>query len=52
MFSKEADIFFEQPSNHRKSPGDFGVLYLLRRDIFLCMGTDPTTRHVIPYAAL
>ena len=52
MFSNEADIFFEEPSNNPGSPRDFGVLYLLRRDIFLCMGTDPTTRHAIPYAAL
>ena len=52
MFSKEADIFFEQPSSNRRSPGDFGILYRLRRDIFLCMGTDPNTQHAIPYAAL
>ena len=52
MFSKEADIFFEQPSSNRRSPGDFGVLYRLRRDIFLCMGIDPDSLQAIPYAAL
>jgi len=52
MFSKEADMFFEHPSSNRRSPGDFGILYRLRRDIFLCMGTDPNTQHSIPYAAL
>jgi hypothetical protein len=52
MFSKEADIFFEEPSNDRRSPGVFGVLYRLRRDIFLCMGIHPTTQNAISYAAL
>ena len=52
MFSREADIFFEHPSSSRRSPGDFGVLYLLRRDIFLCMGIDPSTQQPIPHATL
>jgi hypothetical protein len=52
MFSRQADIFFEQPSSNRRSPGEFGTLYRLRRDIFFCMGTDPSTQHTIPYAAL
>jgi hypothetical protein len=52
MFSKDADIFFENPSSSRRSPGDFGVLYRLRRDIFLCMGIDPSTQVAIPHATL
>lgn len=52
MFSADADAFFEQPNRIRKPPSVFGVLYLLRRDIFLCMGQNPNTGHPIPYAAL
>jgi hypothetical protein len=52
MFTVDADIFFEEPHSGRHSPGQFGVLYLLRRDIFRCMGIDPITRNPMNYMAL
>ena len=52
MFTADADIFFEEPHSGRHSPGQFGVLYLLRRDIFRCMGIDPITRNPMNYMAL
>ena len=52
MFSRDVDIFFEPLSNNRQSPGIFGVLFLLRRDIFRCMGIDPITRNPINNMAL
>ena len=44
MFSPDAKLFFEDPSTVRRPPNDFGILYLLRRDIFQCMGIDPDTK--------
>ena len=38
MFSTDADLFFLSPLTGLTTPNDFGVLYLLRRDINLCMG--------------
>jgi hypothetical protein len=32
-------LFFEDPQAYRQPPGDFGVLYLLRRDINSCVET-------------
>jgi len=52
MFSPDADIFFQEPQNYRNPPGAYGVLYLLRRDIFQCMGIDPTTKQPIPHSTL
>ena len=52
MFSRDADIFFEPLSNNRQSPGIFGVLFLLRRDIFRCMGLDPITKKPINHKTL
>lgn len=43
MFNKQADIFFEEPSQYRPPPNDFGVLYLLRRDILTCLGINPSS---------
>jgi hypothetical protein len=43
MFNKQADLFFEEPSQYRPPPGVFGVLYLLRRDATQCTGVDPNT---------
>jgi hypothetical protein len=43
MFDPKADLFFENPKINRTPPGDYGVLHLLRRDIFFCLGWDPTT---------
>ena len=44
MFDPNADIFFESPNIRREPPGKYGVLHLLRRDIFLCLGWDPITQ--------
>ncbi len=41
MFDPEADLFFEDPRHERPYPGDYGVLYLLRRDVYHCLGWDP-----------
>jgi hypothetical protein len=51
MFSREADLFFEDPGNYRAPPGDYGVLYLLRRDVNSCLGWNPTTGCRIPAPA-
>jgi hypothetical protein len=38
LTNKQAEeLFFEDPQCFRKPPGDFGVLYLLRRDIGSCI---------------
>ena len=43
MFDPRADLFFEDPTHSRPPPGDYGVLYLLRRDVYLCLGWDPAS---------
>ena len=43
MFSPDADLFFLSPRTKVDRPNWFGVLYLLRRDIDLCMGINPDT---------
>jgi hypothetical protein len=52
MFSKDADLFFFPPRTEICAPNSFGVLYLLRRDIDLCMGIHPTTGQPVNYQAL
>jgi hypothetical protein len=37
MLQESIDLFFEDPSCHRSPPGEFGILYLLRRDIAKCL---------------
>ena len=44
MFDPKADLFFESPNIRREPPCDYGVLHLLRRDIFLCLGWDPVSQ--------
>lgn len=44
MFDPKADIFFESPKINRAPPANYGVLHLLRRDIYLCLGWDPVTQ--------
>ena len=54
MFSTDADHagqFFLSPRIEVAPPGWFGVLYLLRRDIDLCMGIDPNTGQPVRYRA-
>ena len=43
MKQEDLDIFFLSPRTDPKSLERMGVLYLLRRDIDLCMGFDPNT---------
>jgi len=43
MFHPDADLFFEKPGSCHPPPSEFGVLYLLRRDIYRCLGVDPVT---------
>ncbi len=41
MNQEDADLFFLSPHTTINAPNRFGVLYLLRRDIDVCMGIDP-----------
>ena len=52
MFSTDADLFFSPPHTALSVPGWFGVLYLLRRDIDLCMGVNPATGTAVSCTAL
>jgi hypothetical protein len=52
MFSTDADLFFLSPRAALSVPNWFGVLYLLRRDIDLCMGVDPATGNTVSGTAL
>ncbi len=51
MFSADADLFFWPPRVEIGTRNWFGVLYLLRRDIDLCMGIHPTTGQPVGYRA-
>ena len=37
MNQPDETLFFEDPTVNRSPPGDYGILYLLRRDITRCM---------------
>lgn len=37
---KKIEIFFQDPKEKKKNPNIYGTLYLLRRDIYRCMGYD------------
>ena len=37
MNQADFDLFFENPDVRRDGPGEFGILYLLRRDINRCL---------------
>jgi hypothetical protein len=52
MFDAGADLFFEDVRNYRSPPGDYGVLYLLRRDICHCLGRDPANGSKIDHFTL
>ena len=53
MFNKDANLFFMPPhAEPNSSDGWFGVLYLLRRDIDICMGIDPNTGKSVTFCAL
>lgn len=52
MFSKDADLFFEVPNSNRQPPGYFGVLHLLRKDIYICMGICPISSKAISYKVI
>ncbi len=43
MFCPDAGLFFQSPSQSPHLPGNFGILYLLRRDILQCLGRNPCT---------
>jgi hypothetical protein len=48
----DIDLFFEDPANVPSSSRAYGVLYLLRRDIRICLGIDPSTGSSIEYQAI
>ena len=52
MFDPKAELFFEDPGNDHKPPSKFGVLYLLRRDIYRCLGRDSISGELTKYQTL
>lgn len=42
-FEKKNEIFFQYPKEKKEIPNTYGTLYLLRRDIYRCMGYDVDT---------
>lgn len=46
------DLFFEDPTNPPNSSRAYSVLYLLRRDIRICLGIHPDTGSSIEYQAI
>ncbi len=43
LLSKQIEIFFYNPKNGIQPPNDYGVLYLLRRDVYRCLGYNTDT---------
>ncbi|MBU2857062.1 hypothetical protein HF289_09340 [Acidithiobacillus ferrooxidans] len=43
MPQSNLNLFFKDPKTPKRIPNDFSVLYLLRRDVYQCMGIDPNT---------
>lgn len=52
MFSAEADLFFEPPNTRPNTTGQYGILHLLRKDIFLCMGYDLVNKKPVSHVTL
>ena len=52
LFDSKTDLFFESPNIRREPPCNYGVLHLLRRDIFLCLGFDPVSQDRTSHFAL
>jgi hypothetical protein len=52
LSADKLELFFENPAIHRTPPGQFSVLYLLRRDIKTCLGINPNTGSRIGSQAL
>jgi len=46
------DLFFEDPAVYHAPPRSYSVLYLLRRDISVCLGIDPDSDNPIAFQAL
>lgn len=46
------DLFFQNPREFIKNQRVYSVLYLLRRDIYTCLGYNPTDNSKIEYQAL
>ncbi|MBM4467238.1 MAG: hypothetical protein FJ014_17070 [Chloroflexi bacterium] len=46
------DLFFEDPAIYHAPPRSYSVLYLLRRDISVCLGIDPNSGNPINFQAL
>ncbi|MDY6796945.1 MAG: hypothetical protein SWK76_16935 [Actinomycetota bacterium] len=47
IFSEKFNRFFEDPSQYRGPCGDYGVLYLLRRDIDRCLNIECGRRETV-----
>jgi hypothetical protein len=50
--NESIEIFFRHPNDFNNKEGLKSTLYLLRRDISLCMGYDPNNNQKIEYEAL
>src|SRR5438045_9661394 len=45
VFPQLEALFFENPWVYRASPGQFGILFLLRRDINSCLGAEASLQN-------
>ncbi len=45
-------LFFEDPKVYKAPPNDYGTLYLLRREISMCLGIDPSTQEPKSHSVL
>ena len=43
VINRQIEIFFLNPKISMQPPNDFGVLYLLRRDVYRCLGYNTDT---------
>lgn len=43
LINKQIEIFFHNPKTSIQVPNDYGILYLLRRDVYRCLGYNTDT---------
>lgn len=48
MFTQREELFFENPWVYRAPPGQYGTLFLLRRDINSCLGAETSLQNRTP----
>lgn len=52
LFTRQVELFFQDPATSPASSGSFGVLFLLRRDVNHCIGSDPNSGKALFLAAI